>query len=711
MRKLSKMLGILAVGLSMVTFSSCGNTPSPQPDPDPKPQSIPVESISFELEKTTFYMGETARVVNLQVNPSNATNKKVIFKSNDVSVAKINNDVVEAVGIGSTYIVCSSVAYPTVTYEVNVDVIKKADPEVPISSITLELPREEMEVDETIEASVSVSPLDATKKDYELEASPENIVSIEGNKIKASEPGFVRLQAKSKSNSVISNSVYLEVKEISAKGINLSCDKTTLIIGESRSLTYSVIPSNAKDKEIAFKIDSGSTDIIEVSSSGVVKANGIGEDYAVAYMVSKPEVWNRVKFTVIEIPVTQINLYYSKTTLEVEEALQLTAEVLPENATFKDIAYKVESETNDIISVSSSGLVTAISEGKDKVICYSTRNPEVFTEIEFNVEPAPIKVVDVTQINLTASKTKLNVFEEVQLSTEVLPEDATNKAVTYSTKSGKTDVIEVSNQGLVKANAKGKDSVICKSVSNPEVVSEIEFEISEVEVESINVEKTSVEMLAGTTYQINATVSPLNATYPGISYKVLDRNDYSDKGERFESGVDYTCDLSKPFLLNDIVNIDIWFDELESTQKFSLMFGQGWSKYFGYYNIFSDGTLGEDYAGVSVSQPVEGMFRFTFDLSKLNKKTEEKTEFPDEFVDLIYIRGQWSAASGNIKVNTNIKSDIISVNSTGLVSAINLGEQKVRVYSTSKPSTYKDIMFKVTSNPNDPMGEDVFDNF
>lgn len=708
MKKISKILGILAVGLSMVAFSSCGDKPSPQPDPDPQPETIPVETISFELEKTTFYIGETARITNLQINPSDATNKKVTFKSSDVTVAKINNEVVEAVGIGSTYIVGTSIAYPSVTYKVKVDVIKN---EVPISAIALELPREEMEIDETITASVSVSPEDSTHKEYEIIASPTGLVSIEGNKVKALKTGIARLQAKSKSNDVISNSIYLEVKEISAKGINLSCDKTTLLIGESRSLIYSINPSNAKDKEVAFKTDSGTNKVIEVSSTGVVAAKGIGEDYAIAYMVNKPEVWNRVKFTVIEIPVTQINLYASKTQLEVEEAVQLTAEVLPDNATFKDIAYKVKSETNDVISVSSTGLVTANSAGKDSIVCYSTRNPSVKTEIAIEVIETPVVVIDVTQINLTASKTKLNVFEEVQLVTEVLPIDATNKAVTYSTKSGTTSVLEVSSAGLVKANSKGKESVVCKSVSNQNVVSEIEFEVSEVEVESVNVEETSVEMLAGSTYQINATVSPLNATYPGISYKVLDRNDYSDKGDRFESTIDYSCDLSKPLLLNDILNVDIWFDQFETPQKFSIMLGQGWSKYFGYYSIFSDGTLGKNYAGVSVTQPVEGMFRFTFDLSQLNEKTDSKVELPDEYVDLIYIRGQWSTASGNIKVNRNIKSDIISVNSTGLVSATTLGEQKVRVYSTSKPSIYKDITFKVSSNPNDPMGDDIFDNF
>lgn len=711
MKMMKNVLKALAIGLAMVSFSSCScswEKPNPEPEPDPTPQTIPVETISFGLEKTSFYVGETVQITNLQINPSNATNKKVMYTSQDISVAKIVNDSVQGINPGSTYIVGYSVAYPNVTFKVKVDVIKR---EVPVSKLTIELPREEMEVDETITASVSVSPEDATNKEYELIASPSDFVSIDGNKIKALKTGVVRLQAKSKSNDVVSNSVYLDIKKIAAKGINLECNKTTLLIGETANLTFNVIPDNVEDKQVAFKTDSGTNNVIEISSTGVVTAKEVGEDYAIAYMVNKPEVWNKVKFTVTEVEVNKINLYATRTKLEVDETVQLTAEVLPNNATFKEVGFKTKSGNNNIISVSSSGLVTANAIGKDSVVCYSIRKPSIETEIEIEVIETPIVIIDVTKINLTAAKTDLNVFEQIQLTIEVLPVDATNKAVTYSTKSGNNSVIQVSNTGLVTAVAKGTDTVVCKSVSKPDIVAEVTFNVSEVEAESINVEKTSVELKTSDTYQINATVMPLNATYKDISYKLLDRNDYSDKGDRFESSEDYTYNAPKPFLLNDIINIDVWFDTAQIKQKISIMFGQGWAKYFGYYDIFSDGTIGVDgnYAGVTVCEPVEGMFRFSFDLSLLNKQNDKP--LPDEYVDMIYIRGSWSTASGNIKVNTSIKSNILSVSNTGLVSAFNLGEQTVRVYNTKNPNIYKDITFNVKSNPNDPMGDDVYNDF
>lgn len=699
MRKVNKILGLIAVSLSMVSFSSC----SPSTPVDPPAETVKVETIFFQLEKNSLYVGDTTKITNIQVFPDNATNKKVTFRSDDLSVIKINNDIVEATGVGSAYVIASSVAYPEVTFKVKVNVIKR---EVPVTGITLELPHEKIEIEETMTASVSVSPSDATNKDYELIASPSGIVSISGNKITGLQTGTVSLKAKSKSNDIVSNIVTLEVTEIAAKGIELSSDKTTLYVGETSNLSYTVIPDKAKDKEVAFKTGSETNNVIEISSTGVITAKAVGEDYAIAYMVNKPEVWNRVKITVIDVPVSKINLYASKTQLEVSDTVQLTSEVLPINATFKTVAYKTKSNTDQIISVSNSGLVTANSIGKDSVICYSTSNPEVYAELEIEVIETPVVIVDVEQINLSASKTALKVSEEVQLVTEVLPENATNKAVTYATLSGYNNIIEVSNNGLVKAIRKGKDSVICKSVSNPEISKQIEFEVTEIDVESISVTETSVSMLTSETYQINATVLPQNATHKEVAYKVLDRNDYSDKGDRFESAIDYSYHFDKPLVLNDLLYVDVCFDELESTQKFSMMLGQGWGQYFGYYDIFSDGTLGGNYAGVSVSEPVEGLFRFTFDLSLLNKQADKP--LPDEYVDLFYIRGQWSLASGYVNIRTSSKQDILSVNSTGLVSAFNIGEQKVRVYSVNQPSIYQDITFNVTSNPDDPMGEDIF---
>ena len=374
----------------------------------------------------------------------------------------------------------------------------------------------------------------------------------------------------------------------------------------------------------------------------------------------------------------------------------------PENVADKEVAFKTESGNSNVISISNTGIVSAVGVGEDYAIAYMKNKPDVFNKIKFTVVSHPV-----TSVSISASKTEIEALETVQISAEVLPIDATDKSVVYETKSGTNSVIKVSKTGLVTGVYPGQDSVVCYSKGNPNIKDEIKFTVKETPAGEIVVESTNVSKTLGDTYQINAQVLPENATDKELAYAPIDRNSYEDKGDRFESGVDFSYNLSKPMMINEKLVIDLSFDKVDEKQKISLMLGQGWGSYFGYFNIYNNGTLDSNYDGVTISEPTDGIIRVTFDLGQLNKVSDKPA--PTEYIDLIYIRGSWSLASGSIKVNPEIKKDIISISQTGLVSFNYLGEQKARVYLKNHPSIYKDITFNISQNPNDPIGEDIFD--
>lgn len=611
MKKLAKFFLFLAIGLVPMTLSSCGskNQSSSNNESQEQSQKVHVSNVYFTLDKTELDIGETANINNITVNPNNATDTRVYFSVSNNSVLKVSNNVVTAVGYGSAYVSCFSIDNPSATYKVKVDVVGRH-----VRSISLSLDKESMEVSEFCNATVEISPSTAVNKDYLLIANPNNLVRIEGTKITGIRTGTCSIKAKSLENGTESNSVSLEIKDVTARGIILNCDKTTLEVGETSTLSYTVQPENAVDKEVAFKTESGKSDVISISSSGVVSAVGVGEDYAVAYIKNKPEVFNKIKFIVVSNPVTSITASVYKTEIEALETVQINVEVLPSDASDKSVVFEIKSGTNDVIKVSKTGLVTGVHPGEDSVVCYSKGNPTIKDEIKFTVKETPAG--------------------------------------------------------------------------------------------EISVSKTEVSSMLGDTYQINATVLPENATDKELAYKAIDRNTFEDKGERFESGVDYSYNFAKPIMLNEKLVIDLSFDKGER-QKICLMLGQGWDNYYGYFNIYNDGSMDSNYDGVSVSEPAEGIFRVTFDLTEVNKINDKPA--PDECISMVYIRGSWSLASGSIKVNPEIKKDIVSVSQTGLVTCKYLGEQKVRVYLKNHPSIFKDINFTISKNPNDPIGEDIFE--
>lgn len=104
------------------------------------------------------------------------------------------------------------------------------------------------------------------------------------------------------------------------------------------------------------------------------------------------------------------------------------------------------------------------------------------------------------------------------LKPTVLPVNASNKAVTYSTSNSK--VAKVSPTGVVTALNEGSANIIVKSVSNDEVIGTTAFTIvdSTERVKDIVFEKMNETIYIGSPVTVKATALPDNATYKDITY-------------------------------------------------------------------------------------------------------------------------------------------------------------------------------------------------
>ncbi len=137
-----------------------------------------------------------------------------------------------------------------------------------------------------------------------------------------------------------------------------------ILIGESKILTATVSPSNATDKSVTWT--SSNKEIVMVDSEGEIVALGIGEAEVTAKTSNGKEAI--VNVTVKPIPVTEIKISESEINLKVDETATLTATVLPEEATDKEVEWASENE--EIVTVQD-GVITAVAPGSAKVICLS----------------------------------------------------------------------------------------------------------------------------------------------------------------------------------------------------------------------------------------------------------------------------------------------------------------------------------------------------
>lgn len=139
---------------------------------------------------------------------------------------------------------------------------------------------------------------------------------------------------------------------------SVELDKTelSLKIGETAKLNATVLPEG---REAAVNFVSSAETVATVDQNGNVTAVAVGTATITA---TADDATATCEVTVSAIEVSEVQLDVTEETLVVGETLQLTATVLPENATDKTVAW--ESSDEAVATVDENGLVTAVSTGE-----------------------------------------------------------------------------------------------------------------------------------------------------------------------------------------------------------------------------------------------------------------------------------------------------------------------------------------------------------
>ena len=110
------------------------------------------------------------------------------------------------------------------------------------------------------------------------------------------------------------------------------------------------------------------------------------------------------------------------------------------------------------------------------------------------------------------------------------------------------------------------------------------------------------------------------------------------RGEAFTAGVDLTIN---PSVTGEFTTISFDY-KIESGEYFNIALLPNWSSFYGYFQLDAEGT--GIYNGVSYEKLADGYIRVTFDMAKLTKVSGT----PTAAIDFLFIRGNWTNASGYI---------------------------------------------------------------
>ena len=212
------------------------------------------------------------------------------------------------------------------------------------------------------------------------------------------------------------------------------------------------------------------------------------------------------------IAVIGVSLDKRSITITVGSTETLTATIEPEDADNQNITWA--SDNPEVATVNEKGKVTGIKAGK-AVITVITEDGEKTATCKVTVKD---KEINVTEVKLNKTETTILVGASETLVATVLPENATNRNVSW--KSSDEAVATVDANGKV-TGVKAGEAVITVTTEDGGKTATCKVTVSdkEVKVTGVTLNKTTLTLETGASETLTATIAPADATNQKVSWK------------------------------------------------------------------------------------------------------------------------------------------------------------------------------------------------
>ena len=307
-------------------------------------------------------------------------------------------------------------------------------------------------------------------------------------------------------------------QQVAVTGIELSPSSVSLDLGQSfiPILTATILPENASNKNISWTC----------SDENIVRfvKTGVSQGYLGAEAPGSATITDTTadggytatcEVTVSGVPVTSVTLDKESLVLTPGESYTLTATVLPEDASIKTVTWT--SSNPDDVYVNNEGKITALALNGFSTITATAAGGQTATcDVTVRYVPVSGITLDKTEMTLAAGQSAV-------LTASVLPEDATNPTVFWS--SSDETVAKVVN-GLVTADENchgGTATITVSSTLDPTagVTATCEVTVT-VPVTGVGMYSGTYNLFVGDTRKLTAWVIPGYATNQNILWSSSD---------------------------------------------------------------------------------------------------------------------------------------------------------------------------------------------
>jgi len=455
--------------------------------------SVPVTGITLSETKLPLLKGATAKLT-ATVSPTDATNKKVRWSSNNTMVATVENGTVTAVSAGNATI---TVTTEDGNYTARCEVVV-TDP-IPVTGVTLSQTELPLLKGATAGLTATVLPTDATNKKVRWSSNNTAVAIVESGTVAALSAGNATITVTTEDGNYTARCEVVVTDPIPVSGVSLSQTELSLVKGATATLTATVVPSDATNQKVTWRSTNTAVATVE---NGTVTAVSAGN----ATITVTTEDGNHTARCEVTVTVSATGVTLSQTELSLVKGATATlrATVVPSDATNQKVTWR---SNNTAVATVENGTVTAVSGG--------TATITVTTEDGNHTATCEVTVT-VSATGVTLSQTELSLVKgaTATLTATVLPTDATNQKVRWS--SNNTSVATVENGTVTAVSAGNATITVTTEDGNHTATCEVTVTVS---ATGVTLSQTELSLVKGATATLTATVAPSDATNQKVTWR------------------------------------------------------------------------------------------------------------------------------------------------------------------------------------------------
>ena len=379
---------------------------------------------------------------------------------------------------------------------------------VAVESISLDKTHVDMHPGGQITLVATVLPANASDKSYTWASTNSAIAEVDQTgKVTAKSVGTVTITAttidggKVAGCEVTVTNVYIPVESISILYPGVHINK-----GETAQLEVVVRPDNASNKTVTWT--SSNTNVVTVDQQG--RITGVGGGNAV--ITAEADGRTATSPVNVSVPAESITLNKTNIQMKVGTMATINATVLPEDYT---TILHWNSSNPDVVTVLK-GALTAHAVGQSTITVSADNAPAVTCTVTVTENDS---YVPVEYLVFDYPMVEMSLGENRPLSVTVVPDNATNKTVTWY--SSDSRVATVNAYGIMTAVGIG-NAIITAKADGKASSFEVTVKSNIVPVERIQLNLLHEVVLKGSTLELTATVSPANATDPTVTWSSED---------------------------------------------------------------------------------------------------------------------------------------------------------------------------------------------